>query len=205
MSSQSPPHILLGSGSGFIPNSDPKAVAALLKHIKTLPVPFYAIDTAAIYPSPNPGISEKVLGEAGIGDHAADLVLDTKILVGPTVDGSHGGALSTVNMQRSIDKSLASLKVSKVRCVYAHMPDTATPAAEAVAGFGKILADGKAEIWGVSNFSVQQLKEYIAEAEKQGVAKPKLFQGMYNAICRYPEEDLFPVLKEHGMIYYAYS
>jgi aflatoxin B1 aldehyde reductase len=143
MSSQVP-HILLGAGGGIIPTSEPAALASLLKHLKTLPITIYGIDTAAVYPSANPGHSEKVLGEAGIAD--ADFVLDTKILVGPTVDESNGGALSKVNLEKSFKQSLESLKVKKVRAIYAHSPDTSTSASEAVAGFGKIIKDGKAEI-----------------------------------------------------------
>jgi len=138
------PHILLGAGSGIIPSSEPVAVASLLKHLTTLSFPIYGIDTAAVYPGANPGHSEKVLGEAGVGE--TSFILDTKILVGATVDDSHGGALSKINLQNSFAKSLDSLKVEKVRAIYAHSPDPKTSAAEAVEGFGNILKQGKAEI-----------------------------------------------------------
>jgi hypothetical protein len=58
--------------------------------------------------------------------------------------------------------------------------------------------------WGVSNFSPALLAEYIAEAEKQGVPKPALYQGQYNPVARSMEADLFPLLKEHGIKFYAY-
>jgi aflatoxin B1 aldehyde reductase len=213
------PHILLGAGGGIIPSLDTEALASLLKHIQTLPTPIYGIDTAAVYPGINPGYSEKGLGEAGIGN--TNLILDTKILCGPTVDGNDGGALSKVNLRKSMEKSLASLKVSKVRAIYAHMPDTSTPAAEAVAEFGAILKEGKAEIvsidreislhtvlrrtqWGISNFTPAQVAEYVAEAEKQGIPKPSLYQGQYNAVVRGSEDELFPLLKQHGIKFYAY-
>jgi aryl-alcohol dehydrogenase-like predicted oxidoreductase len=138
------PHVLLGAGGGIIPASKPEVVSSLLKHITTLPTPIYGVDTAAVYPSSDPGLSEKVLGEAGIGD--TNLILDTKVLVGPAVDDSKGGALSKVNLRISVEKSLAALKVGKVRAIYAHTPDTTTPVAEAVSGFGEILKEGKAEI-----------------------------------------------------------
>jgi len=197
------PHILLGAGGGIIPGSNPEDVASLLKHIQTLPTPMYGIDTAAVYPATNPGHSEKVLGEAHVGN--TTLVLDTKILVGQTVDSSHGGPLSKVNLRNSVERSLAALKVSKVRIIYAHSPDTATPAAEAVAGFGTILNEGKAEAWGISNFSIDMVAEYIAEAERQGVPKPALYQGQYNPVTRGMEGDLLPLLRKHGIRFYAYS
>jgi aflatoxin B1 aldehyde reductase len=48
------------------------------------------------------------------------------------------------------------------------------------------------------------LSEYIAEAEKQGVPKPSLYQGQYNPVARGMEETLFPILREHGIKFYAY-
>jgi aflatoxin B1 aldehyde reductase len=58
--------------------------------------------------------------------------------------------------------------------------------------------------WGVSNFSPSLLAEYIAEAEKQGVPKPALYQGQYNPVTRGIEGDLLPLLREHGIKFYAY-
>jgi aflatoxin B1 aldehyde reductase len=215
------PHVLLGAGGGIIPTLEPEALTSLLKHIQTLPTPIYGIDTAASYPRINLGYSEKILGEAGIGNF--DLIIDTKILVGPTVDSSNGGPLSKANFQKSFEKSLANLKVGKVRAIYAHQADTSTPAAEAVAEFGAVLREGKAEIvsihltlflpysrlsngsqWGISNFTPAQVAEYVAEAEKQGIPKPALYQGQYNAVIRGSEDELFPLLKQHGIKFYAY-
>jgi aflatoxin B1 aldehyde reductase len=215
------PHVLLGAGGGIIPSLEPEALASVLKYIQTLPTPIYGIDTAAIYPGTNPGYSEKILGEAGIGNF--DLILDTKILAGPTFDSSNGGPLSKTNFRKSFEKSLANLKVGKVRAIYAHRADTSTPAAEAVAEFGAVLKEGKAEIvsinlyyfyviqvclmrdqWGISNFTPAQVAEYVAEAEKQGVPKPTLYQGQYNAVVRGSEDELFPLLKQHGIKFYAY-
>jgi diketogulonate reductase-like aldo/keto reductase len=46
--------------------------------------------------------------------------------------------------------------------------------------------------------------EYVAEAEKQGVPKPALYQGEYNPVARRVEDDLFPLLKKNGIKFYAY-
>jgi aflatoxin B1 aldehyde reductase len=48
------------------------------------------------------------------------------------------------------------------------------------------------------------VREVIKECEKQSVPKPQLYQGMYHAICRKLETELFPVLRENGIRYYAY-
>ena|ERR1700761_4036393 len=151
MTTNKAPHILLGAGGGIIPTSTPEQLRDLLKHLKTLPTSIYGIDTAAVYPSANPGKSETLLGEAGIGN--SGLVLDTKVLMFPpggrsNSDGREkdGGPLSRVNILRSSKESLERLKVPKVRCLYAHSPDRNTPAAETVGAFGNILKAGEAEV-----------------------------------------------------------
>jgi aryl-alcohol dehydrogenase-like predicted oxidoreductase len=143
------PHILLGSGSGIIPNSTPEEVATLFKRLKGLASTIYGIDTAAVYGGGDRGKSERILGEAGIAH--AGFVLDTKVLFyGPDGPGDgrekDGGPLSRVNVLRSSKESLERLKVAKVRCLYAHLPDRNTPAAETVGAFGEVLKAGEAEI-----------------------------------------------------------
>lgn len=41
--------------------------------------------------------------------------------------------------------------------------------------------------------------------EEKGYVKPSCFQGQYNALCRNPENTLFPLLRKYDMSYIAYS
>jgi aflatoxin B1 aldehyde reductase len=38
-----------------------------------------------------------------------------------------------------------------------------------------------------------------------GYVKPSVLQGQYNLLARRSEADLLPVLRKHGIAYYAYS
>jgi aryl-alcohol dehydrogenase-like predicted oxidoreductase len=38
-----------------------------------------------------------------------------------------------------------------------------------------------------------------------GYVKPSVLQGQYNLLARKGEDDLLPVLRKHGIAYYAYS
>jgi aryl-alcohol dehydrogenase-like predicted oxidoreductase len=42
-------------------------------------------------------------------------------------------------------------------------------------------------------------------ADSNGWIKPSVYQGNYSAIARASEEALFPVLRKHGVSFYAYS
>jgi aflatoxin B1 aldehyde reductase len=138
------PHILFGTGSGLVPASSPNEINSLFKHLKELPIPVYGIDTAAIYPAGDVGKSERLLGEAHIG--SSGFVLDSKVLAMAQDDRKDkGGPLSRENILWSSKESLQRLKVPKVRTLYAHAPDTSTPAAETVGAFGEVLKAGEAD------------------------------------------------------------
>lgn len=66
------------------------------------------IDTAARYPPTSPGTSEKLIGEANLGKR---FTIDTKIMV----TGAGSGSLTATNIGKSLDNSLKSLGVIKVR------------------------------------------------------------------------------------------
>jgi aflatoxin B1 aldehyde reductase len=38
-----------------------------------------------------------------------------------------------------------------------------------------------------------------------GYVRPSVLQGQYNLFARKSEEELLPVLRKHGIAYYAYS
>ena len=84
---------------------------------------------------------------------------------------------------------------------------------------------GHFERFGISNYSAQQVEELVSICEKNGWVKPSVYQvspanpfyvtciisdrvsilqGQYNAISRGNEDDLFPVLRKHGISFYAY-
>lgn len=48
------------------------------------------------------------------------------------------------------------------------------------------------------------LEEFLDICEEKGFVKPSVFQGQYNAVCRRPEQDLMPLLRKHGIAFYAY-
>jgi len=85
---------------------DVDSIRQLLNALKDLGVTH--LDTAARYPPNNPGLSERLLGEAGAGD----FVVDTKILTDTRTDGS--GDLAFEAMNKSVGNSLKSLKRANV-------------------------------------------------------------------------------------------
>ena len=66
------------------------------------------VDTAARYPPTAAGMSERLLGEAGVAQ--AGLIVDTKI----DISGNGRGSLTATDIDSSLQQSLESLQLEKV-------------------------------------------------------------------------------------------
>src|SRR5699024_7339536 len=148
------------------------------------------IDTAYLY---GPGRSEELVGEAVKETGKRDaLVIATKI--SPIFDGDDMSQSNEPTfLKEETEKSLERLRTDYIDLMYLHYPDEGTPKDQAVAALKQLKDEGKIRAIGVSNFSLEQLKE----ANKDGHVD--VFQGEYNLLKRDAENELFPYLKEQGI------
>ena len=58
--------------------------------------------------------------------------------------------------------------------------------------------------FGLSNFTPEQVAEFIEVCDEEGYIKPSAYQGMYNLLGRHREQTLFPLLRKHGIAFNAY-
>ena len=61
----------------------------------------------------------------------------------------------------------------------------------------KGIKEGKMEHWGISNYSIDEVKKIINICEANEYPKPVVYQGHYNALTRKMEEKLLPVLRQN--------
>lgn len=148
-------------------------------------------DTARIYPN-----SEKTIGELGL---AKDIIIDTK------ARGFFEGSLSKEEIFESIKQSLDELKVLSVDTFYLHSPDPKTPIEETIDAIGVLHKQGKFRRFGLSNYSTEDVKKIYDYAKSKGYVLPTVFQGNYNAFSRSIEKELFPLLRQLRISFYAYS
>jgi len=106
------------------------------------------------------------------------------------------------------------------------MPDPVTPLEESAKACNKHVVSGKIEQvsysrfmllfsseetanniskYGLCNYPAAIMKEWLEICEEKGYAKPGVYQGHYNVICRDQEADLYPLLREHGIKINAYG
>ncbi|KAH6971159.1 NADP-dependent oxidoreductase domain-containing protein [Ilyonectria sp. MPI-CAGE-AT-0026] len=157
---------------------------------------YHQIDTARSYSPHAPGSSEPRLGAVAAGDRFA---VDTK--VNSREQGSH----TKENILKEIDISLEALKIKQINVEYLHMPDRVTPFEQACEAMDQAQREGKIKHWGLSNYTAEEVQRFVDICEERGFLKPFVYQGQYNPVVRDGEKSLFPILREHGIAFYAYS
>jgi aryl-alcohol dehydrogenase-like predicted oxidoreductase len=158
------------------------------------------VDSADVYSAWKPGNvggeSERILGDwMRLRGNRADVVLATKVgKLAPLA----GLAASTISA--GAEDSLKRLGTDYIDLYYAHADDPATPIAESVAAFNDLVVAGKARHIALSNYSGARLREWIAEADAQGAARPVAVQPHYNLVFRHEyESDLMATVLEFNL------
>lgn len=145
------------------------------------------IDTAEMYGS---GGAEEVVGEA-IQGRRQEVYLVSKVL--PS-NASFAGTLA------ACERSLKRLKTDCLDLYLLHWRG-GDPLAETLKAFLQLQAQGKIKSFGVSNFDVGDMKQWLAIS---GTAATQTNQILYNVGVRGPEYDLAPLMIRHGIALMAY-
>jgi diketogulonate reductase-like aldo/keto reductase len=105
-------------------------------------------------------------------------------------------------MARACDASLSRLGTDHLDLYLLHWPTPNAQFSEAVAGFESLRAAGKIRAWGVSNFSVPQMKALFRIPQGDRCATNQVF---YNLGGRSFAHDLLPWCERHSIPVMAYS
>lgn len=153
------------------------------------------IDTAFIY---GPGRSEELIGEVlrerGGRDNVVIATKGAHKITGDKVTIDNSPAF----LRQSVEDSLKRLQTDYIDLYYIHFPDESTPKDEAVGELKKLKDEGKIKAIGISNFSIEQLRE----ANKDGHVD--VLQSHYNLLHRDAEKELLPYTQELGISFVPY-
>lgn len=141
------------------------------------------IDTAAAY---GDGYSEEVVGRAVAGRRE-------KVFLASKCDGS------PAIIREMIDKALKRLQTDYIDLYQIHYPLPKYPVSEALAAMEELRQAGKIRWIGVSNFSLEQMREGVQ------AAKIDTCQPPYNIFWRQFEDDLIPFCAEQNIAVISYS
>lgn len=147
------------------------------------------IDTAESYGA---GHSEEVVGEAvrGVRD---------RVFIATKVSPEH---FHYDDVIKAADRSLRRLEVSYIDLYQLHWPSARIPIEETMRAMEHLLQNGKIRFIGVSNFSVNQLRE-AQEALSQ--AETVSNQVEYSLMNREVERELLPYCQKEKITIIAYS
>ena len=93
----------------------------------------------------------------------------------------------------------------RVKIVYLTTRDHTVPLESTLRGVQDLYEEGLFDEFGLSNFSVADIEDVLAITTREGWIRPTVYQGLYNALARIVETELFPTLAEHGMRFQAYN
>ncbi|MDD7811757.1 aldo/keto reductase family protein [Mycobacterium sp. CSUR Q5927] len=154
-------------------------------------------DTADVYAN---GAAEEVLGAALRGRRRDSLEIFTKVYwpVGPAPLGRNDTGLSRKHMMAAIDGSLRRLGMDYVDLYQAHRYDSFTPLEETMQAFADIVRAGKALYIGVSEWSVEQIRQAHGLARQLGISLISS-QPQYSMLWRIIEPEVVPTCRELGL------
>jgi aflatoxin B1 aldehyde reductase len=154
------------------------------------------IDTANNYAE---GASEEILGRILTPERRGKVYLATK--ANPFGDGS----LRPESIVLQVETSLRRLKADSVDLLYLHAPDLKTRIEVTLEACQKLFKQGKFRELGLSNYASWQVADIWHLCRQNGWGTPSVYQGMYNALTRDVERELFPAIRNFGIRFYAYN
>ena len=139
------------------------------------------IDTAEMYGN---GRAEEIVAEAAQGERDR-LFIVSKVL---PYNASQKGVVE------ACERSLKRLKTDRIDLYLLHWRGS-VPLADTLAGFARLQRDGKIRQHGVSNFDLNDMKEWVGLTGGETVAANQI---LYNLTRRGPEFELIPWCRERA-------
>ncbi len=183
----------MGMSEFYGPGDDAESLATLEQAVES-GINFF--DTADMY---GLGHNEELLGKF-LRKHRQDVIVATKFGIvreGASYRRSICGRPEYVH--QACDASLRRLGIETIDLYYIHRIDTSVPIEETIGAMAELLHQGKIRAIGVSEASAATLRRAHA------VHPLTALQTEYSLWTRDPEQDVFPVCRELGIGFVAYS
>ncbi|KAJ3010223.1 hypothetical protein HKX48_007522 [Thoreauomyces humboldtii] len=151
------------------------------------------LDTARAYCGGN---TEETLAKVGVQPR---FKIATKVY--PAQPGDH----EPEKLKATFRQSLKALNTKHVDIFYLHAPDRTVPYEDTLRAVQDLYEEGTFAELALSNYAAFEVMQIYWICKTNGWILPTLYQGMYNAITRDVERELFPCLRALGMRFYAYN
>ena len=186
----------LGSWVTYHNQVDVAAAREMLAAARDAGINFF--DNAEAYAG---GKSEVVMGEAfkALKWSRLSYIVSTKFYWGLDRDAqpvNHKDTLNRKYLMQAIDGSLQRMGLDCIDLVYCHRSDPHTPIEETVWAMSDMITRGKAQYWGTSEWSADEIRAAWDVAERHHLHKPVMEQPQYNLFHRRRVEQEYARLYE---------
>ncbi len=144
---------LTGQPGNFGPYSDWEAGEQLLRRALELGINF--IDTAEAY---GPGFNEEIIASA-LHPYPENLIIATKGGINKPAPDNIQADGRPESLRNSVEASLKRLKLERIDLYQLHRPDRKVPFTESIGALAELKQQGKIRHIGISNVTVEQIKE----------------------------------------------
>jgi aflatoxin B1 aldehyde reductase len=160
------------------------------------------IDSARVY---GDGTTEEIL--ADIDWQKRGIVMDTKLYpnAGTALVQDDPYTHKPEDVRRGLMASLKALKADKIDMFYLHGPDRKNPFKDTLREVNNLYKEGYFKRFGISNYMSWEVAKIVEICEENGWIKPTVYQGVYHALQRTVEAELFPCLRHYGISLYAFQ
>lgn len=84
-------------------------------------------------------------------------------------------------------------------------PHSTTPYAETLQAVNELHKEGLFTRFAISNYPAWEVAQICELCDRNNWIKPSVYQGVYNALHRSVEPELFACLRHYGLAFYAYN
>ena len=156
-------------------------------------------DNAEVYAK---GRAETIMGDAfrKLGWRRSSYIVSTKFFWGLYDGPNEKNTLNRKYLMQAIDGSLSRFRLDYVDIVFCHRPDPDTPIDETVWAMHDMIASGKANYWGTSEWSAAEIATAHGIAERHHLHAPITEQPQYNLFHRERVEvEYAPLYSDFGI------
>ena len=129
----------------------------------------------------------------------------TGLYIASKVNPWNDEGLQPEAIRKQFEEILQRLSRDNIDLLYLHSPDLKTPVVQTLECCFELYQQGKFRDFGLSNYSSWQVAEVVEICRREGWMEPTVYQGMYNALTRDVERELFPCLRNYGISFNAYN
>ena len=193
----------IGSAPAFFGMGENEEQAiALLDHADEAGINF--LDTANAYGG---GRSETYIGRwlQTKGPAVRNRILLSSKVFNPVGPGPNDHGLSRRHIVQQVEASLGRLQTDRLDMYLIHEPDPDTSLEETLEALNDLVRAGKVLYVGASNIETWRLSSALSISQLRRIARFEWVQNSFSLLDRAPERELFPLCRDQGVGFTAFS